>query len=84
MNGRVYDCIREIGLLLSNETCFHSQITFTYHLPVLSHGSNCKRLGTTFNLICVRQGLLITHTMMAIFLIMTSNFVVADIVHTIT
>jgi len=43
-NGRVYDCIREIGLVLSNETCFHSQITFTYCLPVLSHGYNCKRL----------------------------------------
>jgi len=35
-NGRVYDCIREIGLLLSNKTCFHSQITFTYCLPMVS------------------------------------------------
>jgi len=77
-NGRVYDCIREIGLLLPNETYFHSQITFTYHLPVLSHGSNCKRLQTTFNSICVRQSLLITHTMTAIF---SSNFVIADMVH---
>jgi len=84
-NGSVYDCIREIGLLLSNE---HSQITFTYRLPAaLSHGYNCKRLRTTFNSICVRQTLLIilstlkkkiTHTMTAIFLIMTSNFVIAD------
>jgi len=46
-NRRVYDCIREIGLLLPDETCFHSQIMFTYRLPVLSHGSNCKRLQTT-------------------------------------
>jgi len=80
-NGCVYDCIREIGLLLSNETCFHTQITFTYRLPVLSHGSNGKRMQTTFNSICVRQSLLITHTMTAIFLIMTSNFIIADIVH---
>jgi len=80
-NGHVYDCIREIDLLLSNETCFNSQITFTYNLPVLSHGSNCKRLQTTFNSICARQSLLITYTMMAIFLIMTSKFVIADMVH---
>jgi len=74
-NGCVYDCIREIGMLLSNESCFHSQITFTYCLPVLSHGSNCKRLRTTFNSICVQQSLLIIHTMTAIFLILASNFV---------
>jgi len=74
-------CLWKIGLLLSNETCFHNQIMFTYSLPVFSHGYNCKRLQTTFKSICVWQSLLITHTMMAIFLIMTSNFVIADMVH---
>jgi len=42
------DCIREIGLLLSNETCFHRQITFTYRLPVLSQGSDYKQHSMRF------------------------------------
>jgi len=70
-NGRIW----EIGLLLSNETCFHSQITFTYRLPVLSNGSNCKRIRTTYNSICVQQSLLITHTMTDIFLIISSLWI---------
>jgi len=39
-NGYVYDCIREIGVLLCNETFLHSQITlpitYLYYLMVLT------------------------------------------------
>jgi len=68
-NGRVYICIRKIDLLLPNETCFHSQITFTtsnlYYLMVPSVTDYKFNLYATKFL-----------NYLAIFPIMTSNFVV--------
>jgi len=56
----------------------HLPIAYLYYLMVLTVKDYKQHS------ICVRQSLLIAHTMTAIFLIMTSNFVIADIVNSAT
>jgi len=74
-NGRVYDCISFCPMRPVFIGKLRLPIAYLYYLIV----PPVKE--TTFNSICVRQSLLITNTMTAIFLIMTSNFVIADIIH---